>query len=332
MQLDTFTANIIVDGKPLEEYDVVSETPTKVTCWVASEEGKSFGVQLKCHEKRRVAAAKGSVRVDGILGGCKFISPGVLGKADTCILKSFFYDTVKRDMMFARIQLSDDDSLLNKEIPKNLGEISLVIGRGEMVMKPRAPADNRDRAVLDDAERLHERSKKVTVHRVGQVLSLHRYMDHSSRPSRFGRERARERNAYKRRLIRNSQPEITFVFKYRPLGVLQADGIAPRPASTNARSGSENSSGEHVVGAPGGHNVPDIKPAPSNDCIQTLIDRVQNLENELKRLRDPQANNPEDRKPKRIKTEGPQERRPPPFAPGEIIDLTWFWSIINAIV
>ena len=194
------------------------------------------------------------------------------------------------------IKHTDDDSLLNKEIPKNLGEISLVIGRGEMVMKSRAPADNRDRAVLDDAERLHERSKKVTVHRVGQVLSLHRYMDHSSRPSRFGRERARERNAYKRRLIRNSQPEITFVFKYRPLGtfflfanitghsfdclsgVLQADGIAPRPASTNARSGSENSSGEHVVGAPGGHNVPDIKPAPSNDCIQTLIDRVQNLE------------------------------------------------------
>ena len=40
MQLDTFTANIIVDGKPLEEYDVVSETPTKVICWVASEEGK----------------------------------------------------------------------------------------------------------------------------------------------------------------------------------------------------------------------------------------------------------------------------------------------------
>ena len=116
------------------------------------------------------------------------------------------------------IKHTDDDSLLNKEIPKNLGEISLVIGRGEMVMKPRAPADNRNRAVLDDAERLHERSKKVTVHRVGQVLSLHRYMDHSSRPSRFGRERARERNAYKRRLIRNSQPEITFVFKYRPLG------------------------------------------------------------------------------------------------------------------
>lgn len=40
MRLGTFTANIIVDGKALEEYDVVSESPTKVTCWVASEEGK----------------------------------------------------------------------------------------------------------------------------------------------------------------------------------------------------------------------------------------------------------------------------------------------------
>ena len=40
MRLGTFTANIIVYGKALEEYDVVSESPTKVTCWVASEEGK----------------------------------------------------------------------------------------------------------------------------------------------------------------------------------------------------------------------------------------------------------------------------------------------------
>ena len=48
MQLDTFTANIIVDGKPLEEYDVVSESPTKVTCWVASEEGKVCHMQCQC--------------------------------------------------------------------------------------------------------------------------------------------------------------------------------------------------------------------------------------------------------------------------------------------
>ena len=92
------------------------------------------------------------------------------------------------------IKNTDDDSLLNKKISKNLGEISLVIERGDMVRKPRPPSDNRGRAVLDNTEKLHERMKKATVHRVGQVLSLHLHMDHSSRPSRFGQERARDRD------------------------------------------------------------------------------------------------------------------------------------------
>ena len=115
------------------------------------------------------------------------------------------------------IKNSDDDSLLDKKIPKNLGEISLVIGRGEIVSKPHPPSKNWDPAVLDNTEKLHERMKKATVHRVGQVLSLLLHVDHSLKPSRFGQERAWKRPPYQRHLIRNSQPEITFVFKYRPL-------------------------------------------------------------------------------------------------------------------
>lgn len=42
MRLATFTANVIVDGKALDEYDVVIESPTRATCWIASEEGKVF--------------------------------------------------------------------------------------------------------------------------------------------------------------------------------------------------------------------------------------------------------------------------------------------------
>jgi hypothetical protein len=40
MQLGDFSAHVVVDGKELEEYDVVIDSPTKATCYVASEEGK----------------------------------------------------------------------------------------------------------------------------------------------------------------------------------------------------------------------------------------------------------------------------------------------------
>ncbi|KAF8557823.1 hypothetical protein OG21DRAFT_1504786 [Imleria badia] len=300
MQLGTFTANILVDGRALEEYDIVSESPTKVTCWVASEEGKSFSVQWKCHEESRVAGTKGRVHVDGLGCGSQLNSPGVLGVQDTATFSSFIGGTSTRDLKFSRIQLSDDDSLLNKQIHKSLGEISLVIVRGEMVKEPcPRPAGNRD-VFVPGNDQLHERSKKATVHCVG-----------------FGPEKPRRYSRYKRRLIRNSEPEIAFVFKYQPLSVLQANGIAPRPTSTDASAGHESSSSERDVGIPQADDdrtSEDIKPAELND-------RIQGLENELKRLREVQGSNSKDQKPKRIKTEDCGKRRRL-FAPGEIIDLT----------
>ncbi|KAF8554450.1 hypothetical protein OG21DRAFT_1484650 [Imleria badia] len=297
MQLGTFTANILVDGKALEEYDVVSESPTRVTCWIASEEGKSFSVQWKCHEEFRIAATKGIVCVDGLACGYTLNFPGPLGVQDTATFSSFVDVTWTRDLKFSQVQLSDDDSLLNKEIHKCLGEISLVIVRGETFKEPR-PVGNRD-VFLSGNNQLHERSKKATVHCVGQVSSL------------FGPEKPREYSPYRWQLICDGQPEITFVFKYQSLSVLQANGIAPRPTSTNACAGHESNSGERDVGTP---QADDIKPAELND-------RIQSLENELKRLRELQDNSSEDQKPKRIKTEDPRERRRL-FAPGEIIDLT----------
>ncbi|KAH0832992.1 hypothetical protein J3R83DRAFT_11973 [Lanmaoa asiatica] len=68
MQLGTFTADIIIDGKVLEQYDVVSESPTKVTCWIASEEGKSSSVKWECHEEPRSTTIQGRLWVDGM--GC----------------------------------------------------------------------------------------------------------------------------------------------------------------------------------------------------------------------------------------------------------------------
>ncbi|KAN0092922.1 hypothetical protein V8E55_003706 [Tylopilus felleus] len=201
--------------------------PTKVTCWLASEEGKSFGVQWK-YEERRVTAAQGFVYVDGIRYGGTLVSSGVLGVNDISILAQHINYTTTRDLVFARVHLSDDDSLLNKEISKNLGEISLVIERGEMIRsRRRRPAGNRDLAVPADNERLHERCNS----------------------SLFGQGRVRIRTAYKWRLIRNSQPKMTFVFKCQSLGRLQ---LMP--------AGSQDGRAERTVGASDDHTIKTEEP------------------------------------------------------------------------
>lgn len=59
------------------------------------------------------------------------------------------------------------------------------------------------------------------------------------------------------------------MFDFRS-GVLQANGIAPRPTSINATAGHENSSTERDVGTPDDHISEDIKPAELNDRIRSL--------------------------------------------------------------
>ncbi|KAH0832993.1 hypothetical protein J3R83DRAFT_11974 [Lanmaoa asiatica] len=123
---------------------------------------------------------------------------------------------------------------------------------------------------------------------------------------------ARKPESFRWRLIPDNDPELTFVFKYQPLSVLQANGIAPRSTSNGANTGYEINSSESNVGTVDDPISEDIKPAQLND-------RIQNLENELKRLRDLQHSESENQKPKRVKRE---ERSQPIFAPGQIIVLT----------
>ncbi|KAG6374434.1 hypothetical protein JVT61DRAFT_4471 [Boletus reticuloceps] len=269
MQLGTFTANIIVDGKALEEYDVTSESPSRVTCWVASEEGKPFTVQWKCLEETRVAGSRGSVYVDGTGCGSVLKYPGTLGDKDTtATLSSLVRATSMQDLMFAR-RWFERTTIAADVIPFN-------------------------------NEELHERSKKQ------QFTVLGKY--------RIWTAKGQETLSIYLSFDPQQSTRNQFVFKYRPLGVLQANGIAPRPASADIDAGLENNDDERNVEAPNGSVPEDIKPAQLNG-------RIRNLENELKRLRDLQASDSEDRKPKRIKTESREGRRPL-IVPGEIIDLT----------
>ncbi|KAF8843798.1 hypothetical protein BDN67DRAFT_119018 [Paxillus ammoniavirescens] len=298
MQLGDFSAHVVVDGKELEEYDVVIDSPTKATCYIASEEGKTFSVKWQCHAETRLIANSGKVMVDGISCGSYRMRCGSLGDMDTKVLSYLGRSTNARDLMFSRLQLNDDD-LLDKEVPKDLGDISLNIKRGELVKSRRRNRNRKTEFCVPD-EKFHEKSKKATVHRVS-----------------FGPERALRKQASKHhvRIVPNDDPLLVFVFKYRPLGILQATGIAPKPVSVSSGSCLKANLDEFEIEIEDGSYIEDIKP-------MALDGKIETLENELKRLRSLQASALQDRKPKRVKKEEPGLEKRPRFAPGEVIDLT----------
>ncbi|KIM68514.1 hypothetical protein SCLCIDRAFT_7191 [Scleroderma citrinum Foug A] len=280
MRVGEYTARILVDGKELEEYEVtVDASETQATCWVASEVGKKFTVQWKCHFPTRLLESSGYVTLDGTECGGKYIRCGLLGKNDTANISSISCGTMERDFIFSSLQLSDDEALFGRAVSKQLGEISVKILHGA-VGPPRYDMSELP-SLLSHSDKKHEKMvKKLSSHCVG-----------------FGQQRTTQRRMVAD-FIPNSSPPIIFTFKYRPIAILQANGIAPRH-----------------------EGAPPKDVTPENDTIARR-ERIRLLEDELKRLRDQAPDDTaEGPKAKRIKKEhGVSEKRP--IISEEVIDLT----------
>ncbi|KAL4078875.1 hypothetical protein V8B97DRAFT_2021219 [Scleroderma yunnanense] len=269
MRLGDYTASTLVDGKELEEYEVtVGPGATHATCWVASEAGK-----------KRVVTTCGKVTLDGMYCNGGWIFPGCLGQQDTGCCSSITYGAKKRDIMFSNLQLSDDEALLEIPVSQHFGEISLEIKYGKGVIQRHTTA--RGNRTLNLTTKRHEKSmKKLSSHCVGfgpeDYCPPGRVVDFTP----------------------NQDPPITFAFKYRPLEILQANGIAPQHSDISS----------------------DIA-VPKNDTT-AVLERINLLENELKRLRDQVDDPAQDIKPKRVKKEHNMSEKLPPFISEEVIDLT----------
>ncbi|KAF9232954.1 hypothetical protein BU15DRAFT_80642 [Melanogaster broomeanus] len=298
MQLGDFTAHIIVDEKELEEYDVVFDSETKATCWIASEEGKTFGIKWKCHALGNGQVVSARLTVDGTYCGGQQTNSRFQSVDNEHVISTVSSSTKTRDLMFSRLQLVDDDDLLHKEAPKDLGNISFTIRQGKL-SRASVRTTRKEFPLTDDT--LHERSKKATPPLALDLKETDNApVPNSNLPS-----------------SPTNDPPLVFVFKYRPLGVLQANGIAPTPKSVSASSSSRHEaiSIDCEVETQSDSYTEDVKPAE-------LDNRIQSLENELRRLRSLQAGPSEDRKPERVKKEEPGLEKCPIFTPGEVIDLT----------
>ncbi|KAJ7212927.1 hypothetical protein GGX14DRAFT_445667 [Mycena pura] len=288
-----FTAWVTIDGQEATEYGIeTSEDQKTVTCWIASELGKTFSVHWRNASYPHDTA--GYVKMDGSsCGGIVLYRQSVPRTVEKNGVSDGF--TV-RPFMFSSLELTDDDALLGSSSSyQDLGIIELMIVPVQVTQRG-VPGVNRSLAQL----KIHERSKKA----VTQQISL---AESKIIPNPAPLVRAR-----------SAGPGLVkFYFKYRPMDVLRANGIVPYApelktktpvdpprASTSGANGLMDMKGEKFLRDKlnaGGAKVEskDNKPVKKRESGD-VIDLTQ-----------------ESSRSKKLKLEGKR-----PFIKGEIIDLT----------
>ncbi|PFH48367.1 hypothetical protein AMATHDRAFT_5861 [Amanita thiersii Skay4041] len=215
----SFDVKITVDDAALPEYDLnINVNERIVSCWIPSETGKPFTVRWK--NLSPVTDTVGLVYLDGKCTGSKSSEKGRRDKVERSYIR--ISQDMVRPYTFSTLTLTDDDAHLDNPV-NDLGEIRLVLSR--CVILPPYPItgsqSDAERHNWRDIDRsgpvVHERSKKGLVHQAG-------FGDQYSRP------------AHSISVLDRYEDLVTFVFKYRPLDVLQAHGIVPKPPSPKRKA------------------------------------------------------------------------------------------------
>ncbi|CAA7269554.1 unnamed protein product [Cyclocybe aegerita] len=197
---------IQVDGKPVELYDVThDQVKRETTCWIASEVGKKFAVWCmltrKAHHDRLF-----SIHLDGYPAGERSCRKGLVNVPVERSYLRVSKSTV-RPYSFGSLILTDGES--GEGQSRDIGNIKVVASECTMRDHPLCPQPERY-SKLPPIGVVNERSKKALQHQVeyGAAEQL-----------------PRSKSIYYNKL-KNDELEI-FIFRYRSLAMLQANGIAP---------------------------------------------------------------------------------------------------------
>ncbi|RDB20256.1 hypothetical protein Hypma_012581 [Hypsizygus marmoreus] len=271
MQLGSFKAWITVDNIELPEHSVqISADGKQVTCWIASEAGKNFTV---CWTDSFLSARK---------------HPAGRNIQPTCKRSSFkTSSTTERPLLFSNLELTDDDAYLHNTGSSELGDIKLIINEVKFLARNRRAPRYKP---LPEPDKIHEKTKKAMGHRVKlgiEVGCAPSYNVESSPIRMIG----------------------SFVFKYRPLAQLQANGIIPLEKKRKRAM----------------DPVAVLDLSIDNDDNDTAeADRIKKLEKELASLKQRQS-----QRSKKVKVEVKPEVKAEPSSLssgrrqlGDIIDLT----------
>ncbi|KAK7031159.1 hypothetical protein VNI00_013574 [Paramarasmius palmivorus] len=207
-----FSAWINIEGHKAQEYGVeVSEAEKTVTCWIPSEEGKAF--EICWDDSSRFSATTGSVRVDGNLCGreIRLIDQTRCSRRRGIRVSS----NMIRPFIFSRVKTTDDDNdvTASSSNTAEVGEISVAIIRTRVLTKSSGKPKTHH---IPHSQTFHEKSKKAIDHQTS-----------------FGEAVVSTTTKWKSQHYGSTVA--TFRFKYRPLAMLQANGIASPPSPTRKR-------------------------------------------------------------------------------------------------
>ncbi|KAE9398909.1 hypothetical protein BT96DRAFT_858772 [Gymnopus androsaceus JB14] len=290
----SFSASIVIDGKPLDEYNVeTSEADgiTTVTCWIPSFAGKKYEVHWKDSICKK--ATDGVIYVDGTNCGGTIINRRNDVATKTGIRVS---PTALRPFEFSPLNLTDNDT---SEMPCSVGQIELRIRYWLVIVNPKKPKTLLRGAPIPAEQVFNEKAKKGIDHQTkfGAVVQTEQSYAAQGRP---------DGNYF-----------LHFHFRYRPLDVLRAHGIAPPAEPTASDSSSSRPTKRRR------NSTEDVKPNISEEMIevsddedpQTEIERLQARLEKLKAKRP--GNNKKVKREPNVKSEAELSSSGPVF-----IDLT----------
>ncbi|KAJ7020010.1 hypothetical protein C8F04DRAFT_313936 [Mycena alexandri] len=294
LHLNGFSAWITIDGQEIAEYDIqTSEDEKNVTCWVAAELGKKFSVWWR--NNSHAAPVAGALKMDGNFCNAKAMTSRLL--PNTLENKGVTNGTTLRPFIFSTLVLTDDDSFLDSSSHPELGVIELNITPVQLMQRNAVMNEPFPLHSLSELK-VHERSKKAVTQ---QIL--------------LAQPEASENPVIAVNGVRTGPDIVKFSFKYRPLDVLRANGIAPqlkRKASLEASPRARTPEDEEELA--------DIREAEMlRDRLKALDAKLQKRDKKprVKVERVGEITQNRSQSNKRVKLE---ERRP--FIQGEVIDLT----------
>ncbi|KAI0716743.1 hypothetical protein C8Q76DRAFT_416341 [Earliella scabrosa] len=270
--------------QPLPEYDIQVDGDGKtITCYIPSESGKQFSVQWKDHN-----GASGHHTSMKRLG-LSTDTPGTY-----------------RPFQFAALQTTDDDETLwSGGVSEKLGTIELKV----VHVRPQVRTAKFKPQAFTGVSSVHERSKKAGAHCVAL-----------GGPQRYPK---RHDKVHTTPIDKRAGPFVTFVFRYRPAAILQAQGIMPaHDAAADGEAGPSTrrktktrapiASGREADGRSSGTSPARVKRERKS------VKREQGTESDGDVIELSDDEEVVDRKP--IVKREPRAR--PTFDPGEVIDLT----------
>ncbi|KAI0372451.1 hypothetical protein BV20DRAFT_939909 [Pilatotrama ljubarskyi] len=311
LQYGDYSAYVFCEGKELEPYDVKAEDVNHITCWVASEEGKEFSVHWGDESSQTFMTV--NVYMDGRLMSCRAHEQDREGvcKGTSIVVGEF------QAFLFSPLVLTEDDSLATSENNEALGTIRVTMTRTKgYTRNPGAPVKQKSIGAIGP---VHEKSKKAGVHAVSlgdvQKKPIPNYTLTSIEPE--------------------SKPFITFTFRYRPVELLWAMGVAPRPFTSRKPSQSTGkrraAPSDESAGDAGGseskrrrHDSQPVKPEPGEDAEDDDddVDDITFLKEQMAMMQQRLERAEAAKRAKRVVKREISPIRVPSSSSHEVIDLT----------